>query len=44
MREARRAGTLVSTARGLETLTEARVELDALVASARDPGERYEDG
>jgi ribokinase len=40
-REARRARTLVSTARGLDTLAEARVRLDALVASARDPGESY---
>jgi ribokinase len=41
---ARAAGTLVSTARGLETLRESGVELDALVASARDPGELYEQG
>jgi ribokinase len=41
---ARRAKTLVSTARGLETLRESGVELDALVASARDPGELYEGG
>jgi ribokinase len=41
---ARAAGTLVSTARGLETLRESGVELDALVASAHDPGERYEAG
>ena len=33
-----------STARGLETLREAGVELDALVASAEDPGEGYEQG
>jgi ribokinase len=38
---ARRAGVLVSTTRGLETLSEARVELDALVSSGNDPGERY---
>lgn len=43
-REARRAGTLVGTARGLEVLSEAAVELDALVASSRDRGERYEAG
>jgi ribokinase len=43
-RAARAAGTLVATARGLETLQEAAIELDALVASARDPGERYEPG
>ena len=42
--EARRAGTLVGTARGLEVLSEAAVELDALVASSRDRGERYEAG
>ena len=35
------AGVPVSTARGLETLSEARVELDALVSSGNDPGERY---
>jgi len=43
-REARRAGTLVGTARGLQVLAEAAVELDALVASSRDRGERYEAG
>jgi ribokinase len=43
-RAARAARTLVATARGLETLQEAGVQLDALVASARDPGERYERG
>ena len=43
-RAARQAKTLVSTARGLPTLAEAGVELDALVASARDPGERYSPG
>jgi len=42
--EARRAKTLVASARGLETLAEAGVELDVLVASGRDPGERYEPG
>ena len=41
---ARQAGKLVSTARGLSTLAEAGVQLDALVASARDPGERYSPG
>jgi ribokinase len=41
---ARRARTLVSTARGLETIAAARVELDALVASGADEGERYEAG
>ena len=44
VRAARAAGVLVSTARGLEALREAAVELDALVASARDPGERFEPG
>ena len=43
-RRARRARTLVSTARGLETIAAARVELDALVASGADEGERYEPG
>jgi ribokinase len=43
-REARRARTLVATARGLETLRGAHVQLDALVASARDRGERYAAG
>lgn len=44
LREARRARALVATARGLRVLAEARVELDALVASSRDTGERYEAG
>ena len=44
VRAARAAKMLVSTARGLATLREAGVQLDALVASARDPGERYESG
>jgi ribokinase len=44
VRQARRAGALVASARGLETLSEAGVELDALVASAKDPGERYAAG
>jgi ribokinase len=44
IRAARAAGALVSTARGLETLRDAAVRLDALVASANDPGERYEPG
>jgi ribokinase len=43
-RRARSARTLVSTARGLETIAAARVELDALVASGADEGERYEPG
>jgi ribokinase len=40
-RAARAAHTLVASARGLETLAEAGVELDALLASGKDPGERY---
>jgi ribokinase len=44
VREARRARTLVATPRGLETLADAHVELDALVSSGRDPGERYSPG
>ncbi|MGZ5338055.1 MAG: PfkB family carbohydrate kinase [Thermoleophilaceae bacterium] len=43
-RAARQAGALVSTARGLRSLAEAGVQLDALVASARDPGEQYSPG
>jgi ribokinase len=43
-RAARRAGTLVAAARALDVLGEAAVELDALVASASDAGERYEIG
>jgi ribokinase len=44
VRAARAARTLVSTPRGLETLREARVQLDALVSSGRDVGERYATG
>jgi ribokinase len=44
VREARRARTLVATPRGLETLADAHVQLDALVSSGRDPGERYSPG
>jgi ribokinase len=44
IRAARAARVLVGTARDLPTLREAGVELDALVASGRDPGERYEAG
>ncbi len=44
VREARRARTLVATPRGLDTLADAHVELDALVASGRDPGELYSRG
>jgi ribokinase len=43
-RAARRARVLVATARSLPALQEAGIELDALVRSARDPSERYEDG
>jgi ribokinase len=43
-RLARAARKLVATPRGLEVLTEAKIELDALVSSGRDPGERYEPG
>jgi ribokinase len=44
VREARRARVLVATARGLDVLAAAGAELDALVASSRDRGERYEAG
>jgi ribokinase len=44
VRQARRARTLVATPRGLDTLAEAHVELDALVMSGRDPGEVYRVG
>jgi ribokinase len=44
VRAARRAGALVATARGLGVLAAAGVQLDALVASARDRGERYAPG
>ncbi|MFN2470516.1 MAG: PfkB family carbohydrate kinase [Gaiellaceae bacterium] len=44
LRQARRARTLVATARELTTLLEAGVELDALVHSGQDAGERYEGG
>ena len=44
VRQARRARVLVATSRGLETLSEAHVELDALVSSGRDPGELYRRG
>jgi ribokinase len=43
-RAARAARVVVGTARGLETLAEAGVALDALVSSSRDTGERYEAG
>jgi ribokinase len=44
VRAARAARALVSTPRGLDTLAESGVELDALVASGADAGERYEPG
>ena len=44
VRQARRARTLVATPRGLDTLADAHVELDALVMSGRDAGERYSPG
>ena len=44
LRAARAAGILVATARELETVREAGVELDALVRSGSDPDERYERG
>ncbi len=44
VRAARAAKTLVASARALATLGEARVELDALLASGSDAGERYERG
>ena len=42
--KARHARVLVATARELTTLSRAGVELDALVSSATDEGERYEAG
>jgi ribokinase len=44
LRAARRARKLVATVRALETLAQADVQLDALVASASDAGERYAPG
>lgn len=41
---ARRAGALVATARALGSLRGTGVLVDALVASATDPGERYDAG
>jgi ribokinase len=43
-RAARGARTLVASARGIGVLREAAVELDALVASGKDTGERYAPG
>jgi ribokinase len=44
LRAARRARVLVATARELATLREGGVELDALVGSGNDEGERYRPG
>ena len=44
LRHARRGRVLVATARELATLTAAGVELDALVGSGDDAGERYQPG
>jgi ribokinase len=44
LRKARHARVLVATARELATLSAAAVELDVLVGSATDVGERYEPG
>jgi ribokinase len=44
VRRARAAKQLVATTRALASLAPAHVELDVLVHSARDPGERYEAG
>jgi ribokinase len=42
LREARRARVLVATARATPLLVQADVHLDAVVASARDPAERFD--
>jgi ribokinase len=44
VRSARAARRLVATVRALSELNEAHVELDALVSSANDAGERYSPG
>ena len=44
LRQARRARVLVASARELPTLKEAAVELDVLIQSGSDPGERYQPG
>jgi ribokinase len=44
LRAARRARTLIATVRAKPTLVEAGVELDMLVASSKDAGERYVPG
>jgi len=44
LQAARAARVLTATPRTMETLRAARVELDALIGSSSDPGERYERG
>ena len=44
LRKARRAPVLVATARELPILRESGIELDALVGSGEDEGERYQPG
>ena len=44
VRKARAAGRLVASSRAMESLAEAGAELDVLVASATDAGERYSPG
>jgi ribokinase len=44
LRLARRARILSATSRVLDLLVQARVELDAVIGSARDPAERYPSG
>ena len=44
VRAARAAGKLVSTVRAIDSLAEAQVQVDMLVASAEDKGERYAPG
>jgi ribokinase len=44
LKQARRANALVATARVLPVLREAGVQLDAVVGSATDPSEQFEDG
>src|SRR5204862_2875228 len=44
LRHARKARVLVATARELPTLARAGVELDVLVGSGEDDGERYRPG
>jgi ribokinase len=44
LRAARRARVLVATARELETLARGGIQIDVLVGSGEDAGERYEQG